>query len=534
MLAALRFAKFAAASAALVLLAAPEANANGRFPASNQLLFSPTDPSLVVLRATFGILISHDAGTTWRWLCEDVLGVSTTTAVDPVLGLTAPGGIVAAPMLTNGLSVSSDTGCNWSRTAGPLANQLVKDLAVRSEVVPNVVFALTSTYAPDAGSEGGPGYAQQVYKSSDDGVDWSPIGTPIDPGVLTTTIEVAPGDAARIYVSAIRVAAATPTASLFVSMSGGTDWMERPVVLDAANETAIYIAAVDPTRADRVYLRTGGKRSRLLVTTDAGLTFAEVLSLGGQMLGFALSPDGSKVYAGSVEQGLFVATRDGLSFQHASKIHVQCLATHGADLWACSDEASGFIAGISTDDGATFRAKVRLVAQPLISCSADAAATAQCGGATFEALCQLLPGCNGPDAGAAMTRPSCGCSLIGQTNAGLAAGGALLGLALCGNRRWRRRLVARAATTSAAVAEGVSNGAGLRPTAQPPPLPPPLPMPPTDPAATVSVKGPSAFLAVTPETTTSASLGTSAGKTATLSSRHLPPSSGTRSAALRV
>jgi hypothetical protein len=449
-----RIAPLAAASAALVLLTAPAAVANGRFPASNQLVFSPRDPSLVVLRATFGIMLSHDGGTTWRWLCEDVLGVSSSTTVDPVLGLTATGGIVAAPLLTTGLAVSADTGCNWSRAMRPLADQVVRDLAVRREA-PDVVLALTSTYAQDAGSEGGRGYSQQVYQSTDDGADWSAIGIPIDPDALVTTIEVAPSDAARLYVSAVRGDQATRTASLFVSMGRGADWIERPVALDTANETEIYIAAVDPARADRVYLRTAGQQSRLLVTSDAGVTFVEVLKLGGQMLGFALSPDGSKVYAGSIEQGLFVATRDGLSFQNTSTLRVQCLATRGTELWACSNEASGFIAGVSTDDGATFKAKLHLLAQPLIACSADAAATTQCGGPPLQAFCQFLPGCDAgaaKDAGAARdagAAPSCGCSVIGQPSPGLGALSAVATLALWICLRlasiWHRLILGRTA-----------------------------------------------------------------------------------------
>ena len=431
MLLRVRIASLAAASAALVLLTAPAAIANGRFPASNQLLFSPSDPSLVVLRATFGIMISHDAGTTWRWLCEDVLGVSSSTTVDPLLGLTASGGIVAAPLLTTGLAFSGDTGCSWSRPAGPLASQLVKDLAVRHDA-PNIVLAVSSTYAQDAGPEGGPGYSQQVYQSSDDGADWSAIGIPLDPTALATTIEVAPSDAARLYVSAVRGTAAARTASLFVSMSGGADWIERPVALDPVNETAVYIAAVDPARADRVYLRTAGNTSRLLVTSDAGLTFTGVLELTGQMLGFALSPDGAKVYAGSAEQGLFVATRDSLSFHNTSRIHVQCLATRGTELWACSDEASGFIAGVSTDDGATFEAKLHLMAQPLIACPADAAATSQCGGAALQAFCQQLPGCDAGTAKAPATSPSGGCAVNGQATLTRAAAGAFIVFFLCG------------------------------------------------------------------------------------------------------
>ena len=72
------------------------------------------------------------------------------------------------------------------------------------------------------------------------------------------------------------------------------------------------------------------------------------------MVGFALSQDGSKVYLGGAEHRPLSSRRAPTSSsQQVSSIHVQCLATHGADLWACSDEPSGFIAGVSQDDGTT-------------------------------------------------------------------------------------------------------------------------------------------------------------------------------------
>jgi hypothetical protein len=386
------------AAASLVLTAAAPARANGRFPASNQIAFSPSDADLVLLRTTFGVLLSHDAGVSWSWLCEDVLGTLSSSTEDPLLGVTAAS-IVATPGLADGLSVSVDHGCDWSPTGGPLAGQLVRDLVVRPDA-PDVVLALTSTYGLHAGPDGGAGYAQQVYESDDDGASWSARGVPIDPGALATTIEVAAADPARIYVSAVR--AGGEVASLFVSTDAGASWTERPVPIDPANESAIYIGGVDPVDPDLVYIRTLGSSSRLLVTADAGQTFASALTLQGQMTGFALSPDGSTVYAGDVEEGLFVAPRDGVSlgaFEHPSTIRVQCLATHGDDLWACSDEASGFVAGVSNDDGATFAAKVHLVAQPMLACAADAEATAQCGGAPRQSFCALLPGCDSSEGG---------------------------------------------------------------------------------------------------------------------------------------
>jgi hypothetical protein len=427
-------------AAGVAIAAAPAvASANGRYPASNQIAFSPSDPGLVVLRTTFGLLFSHDGGGSWQWLCEDVLGVLSSSTEDPVLGVTSSA-LVATPGLSDGLDVSTDTGCNWTPTSGPLAGQLVKDLAVRPDA-PDTVVLLTSTYGAHAGPDGGAGYAEQVYESADDGASFSPIGAPIDPAALATTLDVAAADDDRLYVSAVR--SGTPPASLFVSYDHGATWTERPVPIDATlGESAIYIGAVDPADPDLVYVRTGGTTggSRLLVTRDAGLTFTSVLALTGQMLGFALSEDGSKVYAGDIGQGLFVATRDGLSFSAASPIHVQCLATHGADLWACSDDVSGFIAGSSSDDGASFAPKLHLVAPPALACPAGAAANTQCSGVPRATLCSSLTGCS-VDAGdttppPATPRAAGGCDVGGD---GAGVGAAAAGIACAATMRARAR-----------------------------------------------------------------------------------------------
>lgn len=387
-----------AAACAAVLCVAPGAHANGRFPASNQIVFSPASPGDIVVRTTFGIIFSSDAAATWRWLCEDTLGLPPTSNEDPYLGVTGNGSVVAG--LSLGLEVSANGGCDWSAAGGPLAGQLIKDLDVRKDN-PHAVDLITSTFGPMAGSDGGPGYAQQTYESTDDGAHFTAFGAPIDPSAIVTTVDIAPSDPARVYVSAFRGPGAGRTASLFVSKDKGATWVEHPAPLDPASETALYIGAVDPTNPDVVYLRSEGN-SRLSYTRDGGQTFQVMPALADQMLGLALSQDGSKIYIGGVATGLRVAPTATMAFAQVSALHIQCLATHGADLWACSDEVSGFVAGVSQDDGKSFTPKLHLLGiEGPIACGAKATA-AQCtawdtsGGAfynPFVGLCANLGAC---------------------------------------------------------------------------------------------------------------------------------------------
>lgn len=446
-----------------VLSAPAAASANGRFPAANRIVLSPSEPDLVIVRATYGVLRSLDAGASWSFLCEGALGLPLSATEDPALGLTGAGALVAGLLIPAGLDVSTDQGCTWSCVGGALTGLAVADIAVRSEA-PSSVVALTMPTTDDAGEPTGPA----VFESTDNGATWAQLGLALDPNLLVSTIDVAPSDPHRLYVSATRGFGPERTASLLVSLDDGTTWTEESVPLDTTWEAFVYIGAVDPLDADRLYIRTGAPKgqsgpTRLLVSVDAGRSFQVGLTLTGQMLGFALSPDGEKIYAGGNIDGLFVGERETGSFARTQSvvrggdggpidIHVECLATLGSELWACADEPSGFIAGVSTDEGATFEPRLQLGnvgaaipcgprAPSALACGAEAGAS-QCGGLPFEQLCMSL-GCDAgtepPLASAAVTAEARGgCSSAASPGAGLlAAAGASAALAL--SRRRRRR-----------------------------------------------------------------------------------------------
>jgi hypothetical protein len=382
-------ARIALALGALVvgaLLPRP-ASANGRYPAANQVVVAPSNAQTLLLRATFGFLLSRDGGGTWDWICEDAVGYAGQQ--DPAVGITAGGSLLSGSF--EGLSVSLDGGCNWSFAAGGLQN--VVDLAVRPDV-PHQAVAVTNAFA--GSGDAGNVYRSQVWSTTDDGAHWAALGAPVDPSLLLVTIEVARSDPQRIYLSGHRGAKFSGTGVLLVSTNGGASYTEHAVALDAANESDPFVAAVDPSNADVVYVRTGGgSTGRLLVTTDAGKTFTAKYE-GGAMLGFALSPDGSKVYLGGANDGLQVASSADYAFRQTSTVPVQCLRTSASTLYVCSDEmTAGFTLGASTDDGATIapRLHVANVRGPL-AC-APSSSTAACV-AEWPALQQVIGGIAAP------------------------------------------------------------------------------------------------------------------------------------------
>lgn len=349
---------------------ASSAHANGRFPASNAVIFSPSKPENVIVRVTFGMLATRDAGKSWGWICERAIGFSGLE--DPSYTVTKSGTIVAG--LFEGIRVSRDDGCTWESVPTEGFTVFI-DTTLRPD---GAVLALASAY--DKHGDAGILFKSQLFVSKDDAKTFEKVGDVLDPTLLAESVEVAPSDPNRVYISAVRGDAAPRQGVLLVSTDGGKKWVERKItaeapggVLDAGKggELAPFIAGVDPTRPDRVYIRTSASPenpTRLMMTDDAGKTFRTLLSAKGPLLGFALSGDGKVVTAGGPDDGLFGGAYplggagSGLpELAKVSPLKVQCLGRNsGNDLWACSNEAAGFVAGTSTDDGVKFEPRLHL------------------------------------------------------------------------------------------------------------------------------------------------------------------------------
>ncbi len=353
----------------VVLALAGVARANGRYPASNQLVIMPGSPSTLVVRTTFGLLLTRDRSS-FDCVCETGIGYGADGGVeDPAIAASAGGSLFVG--LQRGLAVSKDTGCGWSFAGGALAGATVTDVTmVRS--APNSVIAMTST----AGDGGAAPYASQLHLSTDDGASFVPYGMPIDSSVLTLTVDVAPSNSHQVYVTGER--SFLGSASLFVSTDDAQTWIERPIAL-TGSEAGAYIIAIDPKNADRLYIRTyDASSTRLLVTDDAGKTFTTRFSGGKSTDGLAaaLSADGSKVFIGTDFDGLKVASTSDFVFSQVSFLQPQCLAIEGARLYACLRDSTNTFLVVSENGGQTFSPVLRRcgVRGP-IACAPDASAS---------------------------------------------------------------------------------------------------------------------------------------------------------------
>jgi photosystem II stability/assembly factor-like uncharacterized protein len=353
------------AACAWIALVPSSARANGRYPLANQLVFDPVNPKHAVARATFGILESYDDGATWTWICEDAVGYFGPE--DPSIAVTADGTTLVASSI--GLSSSHDGGCSWTTRMVAAERRSGVDLTV-NPMNPHEAIALESLFADGA-------YSVSLVKTTDDGATWTEVG-PLPPGVLAETVEIAPSNPDRVYVSA-RINDPSQASVLLRSDDGGQTWMQNGIDLPAGAST--FIGAVDPKNPDVVYVRvqvTATTIGSVHVTRDAGATWTQIWTGQGDVSGFALSGDGATLAVGGPDAGINVASTKDFVFAKTNALGPSCLTWSRGRLFACAKEAiDGFSIGASGDEGVTF--------MPLLHFSDIT--PRECGAATSAAVC---------------------------------------------------------------------------------------------------------------------------------------------------
>ncbi|MGH7282226.1 MAG: hypothetical protein ACRELY_11920 [Polyangiaceae bacterium] len=409
--------------------------ANGRFPSAQQLVLSPSggDPNLVVLRTTFGIVVSHDAGKSWSWICERALGF--TGEWDPPIAVTKDGRIWVG--LSDGLRSTRD-GCGTEEVAA-LHGSPISDLAV--DATGENLLVLASHLDS-------PGTVTILRKNGKlDRV----AGT--FPGLELRTGDIA--SSGRIYVTGVPFNdSAKPRGHLFTGARG------KPLVevkLALPDDAMAYLSAIDPKNDQRIVLRTlAPNGTNVVVSEDGGKTLKTVLHVGTLLFGFAKSEDGKIMYVGSGDpnDGVWESRDAGSTWTQASKTSVRCLAMSGALLYACSTpyRPGGFAVASSSDGARTFT--------PLNSFK-DIAGAIACDGGEGAACRELWPeqkrildptprdagaiadaSPDTSDAGAGVkaSHTTCGCELVGARDADdFAPGLVLLALGALIARVDRRR-----------------------------------------------------------------------------------------------
>jgi photosystem II stability/assembly factor-like uncharacterized protein len=317
---------------------ATNAMANGRYPEAGQVILSASDERILI-RATFGFVLSKDGGASWRWICEQSIGFYGVE--DPSVGFTEGDAIIAG--LSVGLARSTDLGCTFS-SSPPLAGEYLIDLTVRQST-PSEALAVTTTPSMS-------GLRTSVYRTMDGGASWQATGPELGADFRAVTLEMATSDPSRIYVSGL-LEQIPYVPVVAVSDDGGQTFTR---IEDFGSDNPVFISAVDPADPDRLFARArvSDTTDGLYLSEDGGQSFSLVVERPGQMLGFAMSPDGSRIAIGGPGFGIETADAAQLTFTSRSAVGARCLTWSPEALYVCADEATdGFTLGRSPDEGVT-------------------------------------------------------------------------------------------------------------------------------------------------------------------------------------
>lgn len=323
-----------------VLTGAAAAQANGRFPSAGHIEVDPMDPLHIVVRSTYGLVVSRDGGDTWHWVCEKAM--SFNGIWDPPIGILANGIIIAG--LPDGLSVSTPDACEFVR-APALEGQFVADVAVDKK---NPLRAVVLTSLPLGGT-----FATRLFQTTDGGKTFAQVGNVFPENLRGLTVDLT-SDPNILYVSGISTGP-LPRGVVFRSNDDGLSYQSFDVP-SSDQDHAPFIGAIDPEIPDRVYVRLDGTPGRLLVSENGGETWVELFSGDGTLLGFGLAPDGKTLVVGGEKDGVWRSPAPNWAFEKSSSLHPRCFRWTNAGIYACTEQVlDGYSIGFSITDGSTFK-----------------------------------------------------------------------------------------------------------------------------------------------------------------------------------
>lgn len=360
---------------ALALTPLGVAHANGRFPRAERLIEDPQDSSHLLLAATYGLLTTHDRGQSWFHVCEAAFA-EPGQQTDPVVALLPDGTLLTS--IYSRLSRSADGGCDFEKRLAGDPSQAVPDFTIDKN---GAIIAVLVTTANGTSTN-------QLQESLDGGQTFHPLGPVLPDSVrLVATVDVAPSDPKRIYISGL---GAGSVGVLLSSSDRGQTFTPLPLPTDAENDEVPYIAAVHPSDPESLYVRTdiwqydelsgiATAADALWLSVNGGEAFTEVIREGGKLFGFALSPDGNEVlvgYGDPVEGGGRFTNAGALGVYRSpaagggfTKIYdgaVSCLSWTSEGVYACTAQAqTGRALGFAP--ASTLTAVGPLALEPLLS-----------------------------------------------------------------------------------------------------------------------------------------------------------------------
>jgi len=306
-------------------------------PAVSRLIADPSDPRELALSSNFGLLLSHDAGSSWDFRCKAALGYRGNEPAFAIL----PGGTLVLGV-SAGILTADKAGCEFTPGRGIEPN--VVDVAALMET-PGAALAVSVRVATSS---------SRLWRSLDGARTFQALGAEL-PHFTALSLAAPAALPKRVYLTGL-VWEQSVRGAFAVSNDAGQHF-SITTLPNSDSGAQPFIAGINPQHPDTIYLRFTGLPGRVQVSDDAGRSFRDVLSIPGPVQGFALSPSGDRVFVSSLESGIYQADSAALTFERTSAVGVPCLLSTGDSLLACGHRAqNGFLVGRSLDAGRGFRA----------------------------------------------------------------------------------------------------------------------------------------------------------------------------------
>ena len=330
---------------------APQARANGRAPGTSTIHFRQGHDEDIVAGMTFGLVISHDGGTTWHWMCEKAVGYGGM--YDPDYSYSASGALFATTF--DGLKVNRD-GCVFADMPSGTT------FASQDELGPDAAFYFAAADPNDS----------KIYKSTDDGMTFPQSTMPGMNNDWWESLIIAKADASRVYLSGYRfvmkcdanspVPGMTctvpqdcqdtqhPTGTcqnekqflLFKSVNGGAAFTPLPTAgLTTSVNSAVDFVGTSPTDANVLYARVTVENGNVgdglyKINASTGTSWTKILA-EADSIAFLARGNGD-IVAATPTLGAWVSSNQGASWtQLTNPPHMNCLAESSAGVvFACT------------------------------------------------------------------------------------------------------------------------------------------------------------------------------------------------------
>jgi hypothetical protein len=356
-------------------LASGPAAGNGALPDAQNVLTPGDRPLEIIIPTNFGVVLSHDAGATWLWTCEqdaNALGWNYQIGLSPRHRVFT--------VANKALAYSDDSTCGWRVAGGSVTGLEISDAWV-DRALPDRVLAIGVRCCD------GDNHIYAAFESADGGTTFGAPRYVAASGDTLTGIESSVSDPAIIYMT-MSVGATAYRPTLARSADGGGSWQLNDLTASLGKGN-VRLMAVDPRNADKVFLLwndpINGQSVAATENKGATATIRWQPTADGEVIKafIDMDADSGTLLLATDAQGvaaLHLSRDGGKTFEPvAHPPHIRGFSQRGATIYAATDNfADGYALATSTDGGSTWR--------PLMSYD-HVQAIAGCVKATCQSMC---------------------------------------------------------------------------------------------------------------------------------------------------